>query len=71
MKLYIVELETGLVSGVDAESMRQLWNKPKSEFYPMLVCTLGRNRIDSLELEWLSTKELEQKYAEKGINITI
>lgn len=71
MKLYIVELKNGLVSAVSAESMIQLFNDTKENFYQMLICTLGHYHIDNLELEWVKLCDLEGKYAEKGLTFNV
>lgn len=71
MKLYIVELENGLVSAINSETMVQLFNDNKDNFYQMLKCTLGHYHVDNLELEWVPFCNLEQKYTEKGLEFNI
>jgi hypothetical protein len=71
MKLYIVELENGLISGVNAESMVQLFNDTKENFYQMLIYTLGHYHIDNLELEWVKFCDLEEKYKEKRLTFNV
>lgn len=71
MKLYIVELKNGLISAVNAETMVQLFNDAKENFYQMLNCTLGHYHTDNLELEWVKFCDLKEKYAEKGLTFNV
>lgn len=71
MKLYIVELDNGLVSAINADTMVQLFNDTKEKFYDMLGVTLMHHHVDNLELEWVKFYQLEKKYAEKGLKFNV
>ena len=68
MKLYIIELENGLVSAVEEETLTQQFNCEKKDFYDNIGITLMHYHVDSIELDFLrNLSQLEDIFKKRGL----
>lgn len=69
MKLYIVELENGLISAVEKETLVQQFNCEKKDFYANIDMLLMHFHIDNIELIYLrNLSQLEGIFKKRGFS---